>query len=115
METLLGTSPAVFLVLTVILAGGAAMLTGQAVAQNWKPLGQVLAAALGLSLADRFLVFALFDGPLLSIPGLISAFVVLALIGFLSWQTSRAAAFVRQYPWRYERASPFSFRDKAQP
>ena len=42
---LLGTSPAIFIGLTVILVGGAAILTGRAVADDWKPAWQVVASA----------------------------------------------------------------------
>ena len=62
----LGTSPAIFIGLTVILVGGAAILTGRAVANNWKPAWQVVASCFGLALADRFLTYALFQGELVN-------------------------------------------------
>ena len=112
MEALLGTSPAVFLVLTVVLAGGAVTLAGRAIARNWKPAWQVIAAAFGLAAANRFLVFALFGGELLDVGGFLVAFLVIAALGLLSWRLAAVAAMVRQYPWRYERASVLAWREK---
>lgn len=112
MQAFLGASPAVFLILTVALAGGAAMLAGRAVAHNWKPAWQVIAAAAGLAVADRFLVFALFGGDLLGLWGFLVAFVVIAGVGLLSWRLAQVAVMVRQYPWRYERASLLAWREK---
>ena len=56
----LTTSPAVFAVFTVIIMGGAAFMTGQAVAGTWRPVRQAVAYSVLLGLTDRFLVFALF-------------------------------------------------------
>jgi hypothetical protein len=38
MESLLGTSLGVFVGLTVVITGGAAILTGRAIAGNWRPM-----------------------------------------------------------------------------
>ena len=109
METLLGASPAVFVGLTVVIVGGAAVLAGRAVGDNWKPAWQVVAAAFGLALADRFLIFALFGGELLSLWGLLFHFLVLAALGLLAWRVTLVSRFVTQYPWRYRRRSPFAY------
>ncbi len=113
MEQVLGASPGVFVGVTVVLAGGAAIAAGSAIGDGWKPAWMVVAAAFGLALADRFLIFALFGGELLSLWGLFLHFVVLAALGLVSWQVTRVSRMVAQYPWRYERASPFSYREKA--
>lgn len=113
MNEFLGASPGVFVGLTVVLAGGAAIMAGRAIADNWKPAWIVAAAALGLALADRFLVFALFGGELLSLWGFFLHFAVLAAMGLASWRVTRVGRMVAQYPWRYERTSPFSYRERA--
>ena len=46
MESILGTSLGVFIGLTVIIAGGAAIMTGRAQADGWKPAWQVRARLL---------------------------------------------------------------------
>jgi ABC-type uncharacterized transport system permease subunit len=111
LTTLLGTTPLVFFGLTVILVGGAAILTGRAVANNWKPAWQVVAACFGLALADRFLTYALFQGELLSILGLLVSFLVLTAMGLAAWQMAKVAKLVGQYPWRYRRTSPFAYEE----
>ena len=57
----------VFLLVTVILGGGAAMLAGRAIAQTWRPWWQIVAYMLILGAAVRFIHFALFGGTLLSL------------------------------------------------
>ncbi len=109
MEAFLGTSPGVFLGLTVVLVGGCSMLAGRAMAENWRGPWQVVAAAFGLALADRFLVYALFDGELLNLRGLIVAFLVLVALGLLSYRITRVERMVRQYPWKYRKRSPLSY------
>jgi vacuolar-type H+-ATPase subunit I/STV1 len=111
LTALLGTSPAVFLGLTLVLVGGAAILTGRAVGGNWKPAWQVVAACFGLALADRFLTFALFQGELLSLGGLIVSFAVLTAMGLASWRIATVSKLVGQYPWRYRRTSPFAYSE----
>ena len=54
----------VFLLVTVILGGGAAALAGRAVALTWRPWWQVVVYMLMLAAAVRFFHFALFGGTL---------------------------------------------------
>ena len=112
MEALLGTSIGVFVGLTVIIAGGAAIMTGRAQADGWKPAWQVVAACFGLTLADRFLVYALFEGDLLSPSGFLIDFVVLTGLALLAYRVTLVRKMVNQYPWRYERVSLFNYRER---
>jgi len=57
----------VFLLVSVVLGGGAAALAGRAVAATWRPAWQVAAYMFVLGGAVRFFHFALFDGTLLSL------------------------------------------------
>lgn len=111
LTAILGTSPYVFLGLTVVLVGGAAILTGRAVANNWKPAWQVVAACFGLALADRFLTYALFQGELLNVLGILVHFLVLTAMGLAAWRMAKVAKLVGQYPWRYRRTSPFAYEE----
>ncbi|MGH6918603.1 MAG: DUF6867 family protein [Geminicoccaceae bacterium] len=115
MEALLGTSIGVFVALTVIVAGGAAIMTGRALADGWKPPWQVVAACFGLTLADRFLVYALFGGDLLSLSGFLIDFVVLTALALLAHRVTLVRKMVNQYPWRYERVSLFKYRERPGP
>jgi ABC-type uncharacterized transport system permease subunit len=111
LAALLGASPTVFVGLTVVLVGGAAILAGRAVAGNWKPAWHVVAACFGLTVADRFLIYALFEGNLLSAWGFLLHFAVLLALGLASWQIARVSKMVGQYPWRYQRTSPFAYAE----
>ena len=107
---LLGTTPAVFIGLTVILVGGAAILTGRAVAGNWKPAWQVVPACFGLALADRFLIYALFQGQLARISWAARQLRGARGAGPASWRIAKVGKLVGQYPWRYQRTSPFAYQ-----
>ena len=112
MEGLLGTSIGVFVGLTVIVAGGAAVMTGRALADGWKPPWQVVAACFGLALANRFLVYALFGGNLLSLTGFLIDLAMLAALALLAHRVTLVRKMVSQYPWRYERSSLLKYRER---
>jgi len=106
-----GVPVAVFLCVTVVLMGGAGFLAGQALARTWRPFWQVFLYCALMGCADRFLVYALFDGELFSIVGyLIDTAVILAL-GLIAYRSTRAARMVAQYPWQYRRAGLFGWRE----
>ena len=112
-QSLLGTSLGVFVGLTVIIIGGTAIMTGRALADGWKPPWQVVAACFGLALADRFLVYALFGGELLSLSGFIIDFVVITALALIAHRLTLVHKMVAQYPWRYERESLWTYREKS--
>ena len=111
MAALLGATPASFVAMAVIF-GAAALATGRALARNWRPLWHAVPYAALLALGDRFLLFALFRGELLSASGYASAAAILLLLAVIAYQASRAQLMVRQYPWLYEPAGPFSWRER---
>jgi len=112
MEAITGTSIAVSIGVTLVIGGGAAILTGQAIAGTWRPVWAMVLACLGLGLADRFLVFALFQGPLFLVSGYLFDTAVLMAIGLAAWRLFLVANMVRQYPWLYERTVPWSYRSR---
>ena len=112
MQALLGTSFGVFIGLTMIITGAAAIMTGRALADGWKPPAQVVFACFGLALANRFLVYALFGGQLLSLSGFVIDFVVITALALLAHRITAVRKMVMQYPWRYERVSLFAYREK---
>lgn len=114
MEAFLGTSPAVFFGLTVVVMGFAAFMTGQAVANTWRPPWLAVVYCLLLGLAARFLTYALFQGRLLSV-GVIADVAVLVAIGLMAWRLAHVACMVRQYPWLYERRGLWTYRQKPPP
>ena len=100
----------VFIILVCILGGGAAWMTGRAVASTWRPLLTLFWFVFILSLGVRFLCFALFDEPLLSLHLLIVDYAVLLFIGYAGWRYTRAGQMTTQYVWLYEKTHPFGWR-----
>ena len=112
MQALTGTSIAVYIGMTLILFGLIAVLTGNALARTWRPAWQCFASAIPLAAADRFLIFALFQGELLTVTGYLVDFTCLSAIVYGSFAVTRAYQMVRQYPWLYERAGLVGWREK---
>ena len=112
MEELLGTSWPVFVLVTLLVIGFANYMTGQALANTWRPMWQTVPYSLLLGCADRFLIWGLFDGELLSLSGYIIDTAVLAAISLLSYRLALTANMVQQYPWIYERTGPLTWREK---
>lgn len=107
---LLGADPGPFIGLTLVLFGAAAAATGRALALNWRPAWQGLPYAVLLTVGNRFLIYALFGGALLSLSGFVVAFLYLAGIVLLARRAALARRMVRQYPWLYVSAGPFTWR-----
>jgi len=107
-EDLLG----VFLLVTVVLGGGAAALAGRAVALTWRPWWQVVVYMLMLGAVVRFIHFALFGGTLLSIHYYAVDTLVCMAFGFAGFQAARARRMVAQYPWINEPDGPLRWRRK---
>jgi len=113
METLYGASLGVFIGVTLGVMGFAAYMTGQAVANTWKPAWQAVAYTLLLGCVDRFLMYALFDGELLSPVGYVVDTAVLTAIALFAFRIAQVRKMVQQYPWLYARSGPFSWREKS--
>ncbi|MGH6864920.1 MAG: DUF6867 family protein [Methyloceanibacter sp.] len=102
----------VFLVLTVILGGGAAFLSGRGLARSWKPFWRLFFYMTLLAAAVRFFHYALFDGKLLSVYYYLVTYLVLIAAGSLGFRWMRTTQMVTQYRWLYERTSPLSWRER---
>lgn len=112
MELLLGTSVPVFVGVTCIIIGFAAYMTGQAMANTWRPTWQLFVYGALLGVASRFLIFSLFDGELLSTTGYIIDTAVLICIAWFAYRLTRARKMVNQYPWLYERSGLFGWKSR---
>ena len=102
-----------FLFVTVILAGGAAYLTGRAVARSWSSGLQLAIYMILLTAACRFIHFALFRGTLLSLHYYIVDLIILLIFAFIGRQVTRAKQMTRQYHWLFERTGPFGWKPRA--
>ena len=103
----------VFLLLTLVLGGGAAALAGRAVAQTWRPWWQIVAYMLILAGAVRFFHYALFSGTLLSLHYYLADFAVCLLAGLTGFRAARRAQMVKQYRWIIEGVGPLRWRRRA--
>jgi len=112
MEELLGTSLPVFIGLTLILFGGCAFMSGQAVANGWKPVWLAVFYACLLGAGDRFLTYGLFDGELLTASGYAVHTSILIAITLVSYRLTKTRRMVSQYPWLYERVGLFTWRER---
>jgi hypothetical protein len=86
-----------FLLVTVLLGGGAAWLAGRAIAQTWRPWWSIVAYMLILGLAVRFCHYALFAGTLLSPYYYVVDTIILILMATLGFRGTRDAQMARQY------------------
>lgn len=111
-ETLLGSSVASFIGVTVLLIGFASWMTGRAVAGTWRSAWQVVGYGLALAAVSRFLKWSLMDADGLSVSGFLIDLAYVILMGLTAYRFTRARNMVRQYPWLYERRGPLSWREK---
>jgi len=103
----------VFLLVTIVLGGGAAGLAGRAIAATWRPWWQVVVYALILGAAVRFIHFALFDGTLLSVHYYAADSAICLTLGFIGFRAARASQMVAQYRWINAPDGPLRWRRKA--
>ncbi|HMN87210.1 MAG TPA: hypothetical protein PKA74_14630 [Bauldia sp.] len=101
-----------FLLVTVFLGGGAAYLTGRAVAITWRPVFKLVVYVLLLTAAVRFVHYALFGGTLLSLQYYLFDLAILLCFAGLGFQLTRARQMTGQYSWLYTRAGGLSWRDR---
>jgi predicted membrane metal-binding protein len=103
-----------FLLVTVVLGGWTAWMTGRAVASTWRPAVVALLWTLPLAGAVRFIHFALFGGTFLSLRFFLVDLAVVAAVALLAHRYTRTRQMTRQYRWLYDRTGPFTWREKAQ-
>jgi len=98
----------------VIMIGGAIM-TGQALGRTWQPVWKTIPYAVMIGLAD--ICPSLFDGRLIHGLDSVILFAIHTPIIFIALLTAffvtKASRMVAQYPWRYERAGLFGWRERS--
>ena len=85
-----------FLLITVVLGGGAAWLAGRAVAQTWRPWWHGMLGMVLLGAAARFIHVALFDGTW-SVPAVGLDIAVVMGFAAAGFRMTRARQMARQY------------------
>jgi hypothetical protein len=100
----------VFLLVTVAMGGSAAWLSGRAIASTWRPVWHVALYMAILSLAVRFIHFALFDAKLLTLRYYLVDFAVCLAFAYLGFRLTRVTQMVTRYNWINERNGLFGWR-----
>lgn len=104
------TAPADFLLVSLFLGGGAAWLTGRAVARSWAPLSRLVIYCLLLAAAVRFGHFALFEDALFApLTSMVEALFLFA-VAALGYRHVRKHQMIVQYGWLFAAAGPFGWR-----
>lgn len=112
-----------FFIVTVLLGGGAAFMTGRALARGWKSFARLVFYICLLGAAVRFLHWGLFldatfeswrdaQGSLLSLHYYLTDTAVLIAAAALGYRLQRAQQMTTQYGWIYERTGPLSWRKR---
>ncbi|WP_068085548.1 DUF6867 family protein [Polycladidibacter stylochi] len=112
MGLLYASSASVFIFIVLILGGLTAFATGRAIAHTWRPFAVLFWFVFLLTLAVRFLCFALFDEPLLSLQYLLVDYIWLIGVGIAAFQMTRVSQMTTQYSWLYQRNGLFSWQLK---
>ena len=100
----------VFLLVTILLGGGAAGLAGRAIAATWRPWWHVGFYMLVLAVAVRFLHAALFRGTFLSLHYYLVDAAFCLLFGFLGYRAKRTRQMTTQYRWIMDRTGPLQWQ-----
>lgn len=110
-----GVSLLHFVLITLLVGGGAAWMTGRACALTWRPYGLVVAYAVLVAAAVRFLHMALFGGTLLSVHYAVVALVWTQVVAALGFRRTRALQMVSKYRWVFEPSGPLGWRARGAP
>ena len=101
-----------FFGVTVILFGFTAFLMGQAIGETWRPIRQNVAFGILLALGNHFIDCALFEKDWTSFTHYLLDAVWIVLVSLFAYRLTLARKMVAQYPWLYERAGLFSWRER---
>ena len=106
----------VVLLAYVLVMGAGAWAIGRAIAATWRPLWQCVPYAILLSLAGRLVFWGLSGGNnedfLQGFSDLYVDLAVLIGIAAAAFRLTQARKMVTQYPWLYEPAGPFGWRER---
>ena len=103
----------VFLALTIVLGGAAAIATGRAIAQTWRPIWHLFPYMLILSAAIQFLHYALFAENLLSIQFYLVSVGITLLGAGLGYHRMRALQMATQYSWAFRQTGPLGWSENS--
>lgn len=114
MQGILYEEPSIlqFLFVSVIMGGWTAWRTGKSVAENWQSYRTLVVYTLLLGIGIRFVHHALFNGTMFSLQYYLVDSIVLLFFSTAGYRYYRTRQMANNYYWLYEKASPFSWREK---
>ena len=104
-----------FLLVTCVLGGGAAWITGRAYATTWRSIPSLVVAILLLGIAVRFVHHSMFAGTMLAPKYYVVDTVFLMITALVSFRVRRTQQMSSQYYWLYERTGPFTWKERPNP
>jgi hypothetical protein len=112
-EDLVGSvSWPVFVLLTLVGFGWVAYMAATSLARLWRPWWQILMYGAILGLGNRVLEMMLYNGYVLSGRAYLVDTTYIIVVMLLSYRMSLARMMITQYPWLYERAGLFGWRER---
>jgi hypothetical protein len=102
-----------FLLVTFVMGGWGAWMTGRAMASTWQAYPVLVGYLALLAAAVRFIHFALFDGTLLSMQFYVVDLVVVQIIGAIGYRMMRVDQMTAKYRWLYLPNGPMFWKDRA--
>ena len=102
-----------FILVTVLMGGSAAYISGKTIAQTWRPYWHIPLYMLLLAATVRFCHYALFWEPLVSLQSYAIDFVVTLAFASVGYRLVRARQMPTQYGWLFRRSGPFGWRPQA--
>jgi hypothetical protein len=117
MQGILYDDPSVyiFILITIVMGGAAGYSTGKAIAQSWRPGWHLVASALALGVAVRFIHYALFGASFLTPQYYGIDTLLLLLATFAGFRLTRVKQMTTRYRWLYQAAGPFGWKQVASP
>jgi uncharacterized protein DUF6867 len=100
----------VFLLVTVIIGGAAAYMSGRAVAQTWRPYWHIPIYMIPIAATVRFFHYALFGEPLLSLQNYMVDLGVVLAAASLGYRLLRVRQMAHQYHWLFRRSGLLQWR-----
>lgn len=88
-----------FVVVTLLLGGAAAFVSGRAIALTWRSPLNVPAYMLLLAAAVRFVQYAVFATPLLSARSYLIDLAILLAVAAAGYRVTRRGQMATQYGW----------------
>jgi hypothetical protein len=98
-----------FVLVTLVMGGWAAWMTGKACASTWSRYTTLFFYLTLLTVAIRFLHQAPFGGNMFSAYYFVVDFIIIQLVGLLSYRLKLASQMVSRYGWLFQKSGPISW------